>query len=99
VVPLGLVRLFLADHPLAALGLTSRDPTDNDGALPGLLVALFAGAAYAVVWWGANLAVRRIIGPRTGHPRSYWPGALAVTLASVVVLAAFPHLWTALEQN
>ncbi|MFB8772945.1 hypothetical protein [Streptomyces broussonetiae] len=38
VVPLAFLWFFLANFPLAALGLTSREPTENDGMLPWALV-------------------------------------------------------------
>src|SRR5690606_6906220 len=37
-VPLWLSMMFVVNHPLAAWGITSREPTDNDGMLPWMML-------------------------------------------------------------
>jgi hypothetical protein len=92
--PLGLVWYFLANHPLAALGLTERDPTDNDGIVPHLLVLLVVGV-FVALWAAVNWAIR----VRSRLPvRLYWLVSAALLLApSVLIVLSFAayHLWKA----
>ncbi len=96
VLPFNLVWAFLADYPLAAAGLTSREPTDNDGITPWLLVLAVVLGVLVPVWVGLN----RVLNRRGGLPgRRYWPVCVAVLLAPTTVLAVFPGAWQALEGN
>ncbi|WP_328915173.1 MULTISPECIES: hypothetical protein [unclassified Streptomyces] len=94
--PLGLLWTFLADHPLASIGLTHRDPTDNDGVLPWLVLLILVVGVYCALWAAANIAVRRW----TRLPgRPYWVFTVIVTLVPATVFAIFPDLWQALERS
>ncbi|MER7478519.1 hypothetical protein ABTX60_12815 [Streptomyces sp. NPDC126510] len=86
VVPVWLLWYLAANWPLAELGLTAREPTENDGVLPWFLVAGPVVAVFGLLWWSANRSLRR----RTALPPGrYWAlGVLATlvpTLALIVV--------------
>ncbi|MER7846259.1 hypothetical protein ABTZ03_20165 [Kitasatospora sp. NPDC096077] len=85
VVPVWLLYQFAVNWPLAALGWTDREPTDNDGILPWLLlpgpVVLGSGA----LWWLANRAVRRRTAPG-GSRAGYWLTSVLLTLVPTLVL-------------
>ncbi|MFI7539517.1 hypothetical protein [Streptosporangium sp. NPDC049376] len=84
--PLGLVWYFLANYPLAALGLTERDPTDNDGILPHLI--LLGGVGIFIALWAAlNLAVRAL---SRLPAKPYWSASVALLLGPFVVIGLFP---------
>ncbi|GAA1020577.1 hypothetical protein Aple_078700 [Acrocarpospora pleiomorpha] len=92
VIPLAFVWMFLAQYPLAALGLTERDPTDNDGILPWL-VLLGAVGLFFILWTVINKVTRRV----TRLPnRSYWWVSVIISLTPFVFFAVFPDAWTAL---
>jgi hypothetical protein len=94
--PLGLLWLFLADYPLASIGLTHREPTDNDGLGPWLVLLTAVVGVYCALWVAANVAARRL----TRLPgRPYWVFTVIVTLVPATVLAIFPGLWQALERS
>lgn len=80
VLPLSLVWYFLADYPLAALGLTERDPTDNDGILPHLIVLGGVGL-FIALWAVINLALRALL---RLPARSYWLVSVVLLLGSFV---------------
>ncbi|GLW09704.1 hypothetical protein Misp01_48330 [Microtetraspora sp. NBRC 13810] len=79
IVPLFLVWYFLANYPLAALGLTERDPTDNDGILPHLIMLGGVGL-FIALWAVVNLAVRALL---RLPARSYWLVSVALLLGSL----------------
>ncbi|SDI34542.1 hypothetical protein SAMN05421505_14522 [Sinosporangium album] len=90
--PLGLVWYSLANYPLAALGLTQRDPTDNDGILPHLIV--FGGVGlFIALWVLVNLAIREL----SRLPSwSYWLVSVALLFGPFIVAGIFPaayDLW------
>jgi|SRR5882757_5359347 len=93
--PITLVWVFLAEYPLAAMGWTHRDASDNDGVLPWLVLLVVVVGLYLGLWLGANLAVRRLT--RLKVP-GYWTLSAVVSLIPVAVLAIFPDLWQALER-
>jgi hypothetical protein len=83
VLPLGVVWYFLVNHPLAALGLTERDPTDNDGILPHLILLAGVGLFFAL-WAAVNLVVRAL----SRLPASfYWPASVALLLGPFILLS------------
>ncbi|PJE96574.1 hypothetical protein CUT44_18695 [Streptomyces carminius] len=88
VVPVWLLWQFAANWPLAALGWTRGEPTENDGMLPWFLFAGPVVVAFALVWWLVNRAVARRARLRGGP---YWAVAavtvLVPSLASVAVTA------------
>ncbi|MEV0276629.1 hypothetical protein AB0I22_09635 [Streptomyces sp. NPDC050610] len=85
VVPVWLLWYFASNWPLAALGLTQREPTENDGVLPWLLIGIPVVGLYGLLWWSANRPLRRGI---TLAPRTYWLLSTAATLLPTVVLIA-----------
>ncbi|MEE1788639.1 hypothetical protein PUR71_37915 [Streptomyces sp. SP17BM10] len=85
VVPVWLLWYFASNWPLAALGWTSREPTENDGVLPLLAILIPVVGAFGVLWWLANAAVRRRTAPG-GRGRVYWPVSLVLLLVPTLVL-------------
>ncbi|MFJ8540700.1 hypothetical protein ACIRFH_01550 [Streptomyces sp. NPDC093586] len=87
VVPAFLLWYFAANWPLASLGWTSREPTENDGMLPWVLVAAPVLTLFGLVWWLANHPLRR----RSAlTPRGYWllsAAATAVPTLSLVIIS------------
>ncbi|WP_380281672.1 hypothetical protein [Kitasatospora purpeofusca] len=86
VVPVWLLWYFAANWPLAALGWTVGEPTENDGPLPWLVLGGPVVAAFAGLWWLANRGLRR----RSGGGRGYWPLSVALTLVPTGALIAVP---------
>ena len=87
VVPLWLSMMFVADYPLAELGLTSREPTDNDGVLPWVMLLVPVWAVFLALWIPLNLLVRPASCTRR---RRYWvasAGLVPVPMVLVVVLS------------
>lgn len=84
VVPVWLLWYVAANWPLAALGWTGREPTENDGVLSVLAVVVPVVGAFALLWWLANAAVRRRTAPGAG--RAYWPVSLSLLLVPTFVL-------------
>lgn len=86
VVPVWLLWYFAVNWPLAALGWSRPEPTENDGMLPGLVVGVLLLALF-VLWWLLNSSVRRRIAL---DPRVYWPvsalATLVPTFGTMVVL-------------
>ncbi|WP_368396989.1 hypothetical protein [Streptomyces sclerotialus] len=85
VVPVWLLWYLAVNWPLAAMGRTTQEPTENDGVLPWLMVAVPVLALFALVWWLADRSVRR----STALPaRLYRPVSVLVTLVPSFVLMA-----------
>ncbi|WP_329088275.1 hypothetical protein [Streptosporangium sp. NBC_01469] len=80
--PLFLVWYFLANYPLAALGLTERDPTDNDGILPHLIMLGGVGL-FVALWAVVNLAVRAL---SRLPARSYWLVSVALFFGPFILI-------------
>ncbi|WP_031047018.1 hypothetical protein [Streptomyces sp. NRRL F-5650] len=69
VVPVYLVWYVLANGPLAEYGGPMRNPTENDGMLPMLVVVFPVVVLFGLIWWLVNEPLRR----RTSlAPRSFW---------------------------
>ncbi|MER0243555.1 hypothetical protein AAHZ94_16345 [Streptomyces sp. HSW2009] len=87
VIPVWLLWYFAANWPLAAIGWTEPEPTENDGPLPWLLLGGPVVLLFALAWWLLNRPPRDGSTPR---PRLYWPlsalATLAPTLGLVVAL-------------
>ncbi|MFS8203772.1 hypothetical protein ACLVWQ_34510 [Streptomyces sp. CWNU-52B] len=83
IVPAWLVYYFAANWPLAGLGLAGRNPTENDGVLPWLLLAGPVLTLFFLMWWLINLPIRR----RTRlTPGTYWLlSAAAATLPTLAL--------------
>ncbi|MFE6283293.1 hypothetical protein [Streptomyces sp. NPDC057877] len=85
VVPLGFLMFFLSSFPLAALGLTSREPTENDGMLPWAILLVPMWALLLGLWGSVNAWLRE------GRPvagRRYWSVGAAVALVPFLTLIA-----------
>ncbi|QWB25149.1 MULTISPECIES: hypothetical protein [Streptomyces] len=83
VVPIWLLWYLAANWPLADLGLTVREPTENDGMAVWLVIVVPVVALFGVIWWLANMPLRR----RTAlAPRTYWLLSLAAPLLPTAVL-------------
>lgn len=83
-VPFGLTVRFVLTHPLAGLGLMTRDPTDNDGVLPWLIVLTVLLTVFAALWFLVNLGMRRGF---AADLRRYWLVSAGITLVPTFVLA------------
>ncbi|MCU7822078.1 hypothetical protein [Kitasatospora sp. DSM 101779] len=81
--------LFVRSYPLAWLGLGSRDPNDNDGILPWILLLGLLITAFLSVWVLVNLLVARLTG--LGGRRFWWTGA-ALCLVPTALLALYDAL-------
>ncbi|MER7755567.1 hypothetical protein [Kitasatospora sp. NPDC097643] len=94
VVPLLLTLLFLVNYPLAWLGLTQREPTENDG--PGVWVFALAlvWTFFGLLWWLVNLGVGRLTGLR--GRRYWWVVAGLPLLPSLVMSPLSNGPWTVL---
>ncbi|WP_189044750.1 hypothetical protein [Micromonospora sonchi] len=77
VVPLFLIWYALSNGPLAALGWTRPEPTENDGMLIWWLLAAVTFGGFASIWGMVNVWARR----RVAVPGSrYWPACVAASL-------------------
>lgn len=88
VVPLWLLLLFAVNFPLASMGLTSREPTENDGMLPWALLLVPLWALFLGLWIPVNLLL---------HDRTELPGARYWTLASLTALTPMAVLMVLIE--
>ncbi|GAB2724247.1 hypothetical protein [Kitasatospora kifunensis] len=94
VFPLSMLVVFAMNFPLAWLGLTSRDPNEDDGALPWVVLLGVMFALLLALWWLANLAVRKLSGLRV--PR-YWAVSAVLLVLPTALFAALPEgAWRAL---
>lgn len=91
IIPIGFVWFFLVSRPLAALGLTEGDPTDNDGLLPWLILLAGVGLFF-VLWAVANAALRRL---SRLPARPYWRMAGLLLIAPAVSTMVFPPAYEA----
>ncbi|MEU3852036.1 hypothetical protein [Streptomyces sp. NPDC029554] len=84
VVPFWLLWYVTVNGPLAALGWTTREPTENDGMALWLVIVVPVVTLYGLIWWLANTPLRR----RTAlAPRTY--RALSLTAPLVPTAALF----------
>ena len=77
VVPVFLLWYFAVNWPLAAVGWTQREPTENDGMLPWLMIGGPVLTLFAAVWWLFNSPMRRRVALA---PRLYWLVSALMTL-------------------
>src|ERR1035437_5257328 len=77
VVPVFLLWSFAVNWPLAAVGWTQREPTENDGMLPWLMIGGPVLMLFAAVWWLVNGPMRRRVALA---PRLYWLVSALMTL-------------------
>lgn len=89
VIPVWLAWYALSNFPLAALGLTGRDPNENDGILPVLLVGVPVWLGFLLLWSLANHGMRNW----TRLPaRPYWTAAVVLALLPTGLLIALSAL-------
>ncbi|MFF8959751.1 hypothetical protein [Streptomyces sp. NPDC014894] len=84
-VPVWLLWYFAVNWPLAVFGWIPREPTENDGMLPWLMIGAPVVMLFAQVWWLANRSLRR---RATVDARVYWPLSAVVTLVPTFALMA-----------
>lgn len=83
VVPIWLLWYLAVNGPLAELGLTVREPTENDGMLLWLLIVVPVVGVFGLLWWLANGPLRR----RTAlAPSAYWPLSVAALFIPTAAL-------------
>lgn len=83
VVPVWLLWYFVSNGPLADMGYTRREPTENDGMLLWLVIIVPVAVVFGLVWWFANDPVSR---RARLDPRLYWPAGLLLTLVPTAAL-------------
>ncbi|MFJ5996083.1 hypothetical protein [Streptomyces sp. NPDC092370] len=82
-VPLWLLWYVAVNWPLAELGWTTREPTENDGMALWLVFVVPVVALYGLIWWLVNMPLRR----RTAlAPRTYWLLSSTAPLLPTVAL-------------
>jgi hypothetical protein len=83
VVPLFLIWYALSNGPLASLGWTVQEPTENDGMLIWYLIAAAALCVVGPIWGLVNVWLRR----RAPVPAAwYWPACVAASLVPWCVI-------------
>ncbi|WP_327188465.1 hypothetical protein [Streptomyces xinghaiensis] len=83
VVPAFLLWYFASNWPLAELGWTQREPTENDGVLPWVMLATPVLILFGLIWWLANWPLRH----RTPLTRgTYWLLSAAATALPTLLL-------------
>ncbi|MEU4263368.1 hypothetical protein [Streptomyces sp. NPDC025273] len=83
VVPIWLLWHYASNGPLADIGWTRREATENDGMLLWLLIVVPVNAAFLLVWWLANRPVRHRVAL---DPRVYWPAGALMALVPTFIL-------------
>ncbi|MET8603034.1 hypothetical protein ABZV92_05770 [Streptomyces rubiginosohelvolus] len=88
VVPAFLIWYVLSNGPLAELGWTQREPTENDGMWLWLVIVVPVVACFGGLWTLLNLWMRRRL-LAAAPPGPYWSLALALTLTPYLLGVAF----------
>lgn len=84
-IPLWLLGCLAVNWPLADLGLTAREPTENDGMAPWPVIIVPVVAVYSLIWWSVNRPFAR----RTSlSARNYWLLSTSGTLLPMTALIA-----------
>ncbi len=89
VVPIWLLWHFLSNYPLAVLGLTRREPTDNDGISSWLLILVPVLTVFVLSWLWLNSWLRRGTGLRA---RPYWTVSLMLMVLPTIVLVVLSSI-------
>ena len=84
VVPLSMAWYLAAAWPLDALGLTQRDPTENDGILPVLVAFGPVIAASVLTWWLVNRWMRQ---RAVTSAKAFWATGIIASLLPCFILA------------
>ncbi|MET7366089.1 hypothetical protein ABZS61_09700 [Streptomyces sp. NPDC005566] len=85
IVPVWLLWYFVSNGPLAEMGYTRREPTENDGMLLWLVIIVPVVVVFGLLWWLANGPVRRRV---RLDPLLYWPVGVLLTLVPTLALIA-----------
>lgn len=94
IIPIWGLVLFAVNYPLADIGLTHRDPTENDGMQPWLVIVVPLWAVLLALWLPANVAMRRK--RRTMKGGHYWTASLLLCLlptATATPMSLIAGLW------
>lgn len=83
VVPLFLLWYYASNGPLADLGWTQREPTENDGMLLWLVIVVPVVVGFTLLWWLANYPVWRRI---PLDSRLYWMASALMTVLPTFAL-------------
>lgn len=86
VVPVWLLWYIAVNGPLADLGWTLRDSSEDDGVLVWVVLAAPVVTVFALLWWLVNRFVRR---RNTAAARVYWPVCVLATLFPSFALMIF----------
>ena len=78
IVPLFLVWYVLSNWPLAALGWTQQEPTENDGMLGWLIITTPVFCLFGCIWGLINAWMRRRTAVRASR---YWLACVVAVLA------------------
>jgi hypothetical protein len=85
VVPIWMLWYLAENWPLAGLGLTAGEPTENDGIMPALVLFGPVVLLFTVLWWAAN----RPLAARTAlTARGYWLLSILSTCVPSAALIA-----------
>lgn len=84
IIPLWGLILFAINFLLAGLDLTQREPTENDGMLPWLMILVPMWAVLLALWLPANAAMRRKRGTVNGG--HYWTASSLLCLLPTATL-------------
>ena len=84
VVPVWLAWFYLTVWPLAALGVTTGEPTENDGVLVASVVVLPIVALGVFAWFFMGLWLRRRVDAVKAH--WFWPVSILAVLVPTAVL-------------
>ena len=83
VVPFFLLWYALSNGPLADLGWTRGEPTENDGMLIWWLIAAVALGTFVSIWGFVNVWLRRKVAVPASH---YWPACVVATLVPFCII-------------
>ena len=83
IVPLFLAWYILANWPLAELGWTQGEPTENDGVLVWLILATPVFCLFGSIWGLTNVWMRRRTAARASR---YWLACVAALLVPFACL-------------
>ena len=89
IAPFFLLWVFLAEFPLNALGLTGREPTNNDGILPWIILLIPVEGVFLAIWYLSNYLVRNGTRAKSLPSRRYWAVSGAVLVSPILVTATW----------
>ncbi|MBT8228383.1 MAG: hypothetical protein HKP61_20905 [Dactylosporangium sp.] len=80
IIPFFLVWYFMVNGPLGSLGWAQRNPTENDGMLPMVIVVVPVFCLFGLIWWLVNLLLRRMTAVRAVPAFQYWSACVLACL-------------------